>query len=274
MYVKEIFVFLILPLIIFMLVGLFHPLLSFDTSYPYSYPYSLAILELTSRFFLSILYGIYPIFVKTEKYFGKRGSANVVIEYQALNKLLIILTPLLTILILLFWSIDFEGSRGSKLVLIPFFMNNIAYLTIGIFLRIVTLRAKKEFRFYLAKGYCLLITEKKNELEKLKSLDLLLNSYNEYLERNLKIEIKDIEKIYSFILYKQNNERNEILNNICKMLENDRLSLGLYLKSLYNVSESEFYVKESLIKTLKVIGTIIIAAVPIIISIIQVITTL
>jgi hypothetical protein len=251
--------------------GLFHSLVSFGTYYPYSYPYSLAILELTSRFFLSILYGIYPIFVKTEKYFGKRGSANVVIEYQSLNKLLIILTPLLTILLLLFWSIDFESSRGSKLILIPFFMNNIAFLTIGIFLRIVTLRAKKEFRFYLAKGYCLLITKKKNELEKLKYLNLLLNSYNKYLERNLKIEIIDIEKIYSIILNKQNNERNQTLNNICNTLENDRLNLGLYLKSLYNVSEEEFYVKEPLIKKLKVIGTIIVTAVPIIISIIQVI---
>jgi hypothetical protein len=123
--------------------GLFHSLLSFGTSYPYSYPYSLAILELTSRFVLSILYGIYPIFVKTEKYFGKRAFANVVIEYQSLNMLLIILTPLLTILILLFWSIDFEGSRESKLVLIPFFMNNIAFLTIGIFFKNCYIESKK-----------------------------------------------------------------------------------------------------------------------------------
>jgi hypothetical protein len=118
----------------------------------------------------------------------------------------------------------------------------------------------------------LLITQKKNELEKFKYLILLLKSYNKYLERNLKIEIKDIEKIYSLILNKQNNERNQILNNICNMLEKDRLDLGVYLKSLYNVPESEFYVKESLIKTLKVIGTIIVTAVPIVVSIIQVIS--
>ena len=118
----------------------------------------------------------------------------------------------------------------------------------------------------------LLITQKKNELEKFKYLILLLKSYNKYLERNLKIEIKDIEKIYSLILNKQNNERNQTLNNICNMLEKDRLDLGVYLKSLYNVPESEFYVKESLIKTLKVIGTIIVTAVPIVVSIIQVIS--
>jgi hypothetical protein len=157
LYGKEIVVFLILPLIIFMLVGLVHSLF-FVTSYPYSpysYPYSLSILELSSRFFLSILYGIYPAFIKTEKFFGKRGNANVVIEVQFLNNLLFILIPLLIILILLFWSLDFEG-RSSEWLLIPFFMNNMAFLTIGIFLRIVTLSAKKEFRFYLAKGYCLL----------------------------------------------------------------------------------------------------------------------
>jgi uncharacterized membrane protein len=104
----------------------------------------------------------------------------------------------------------------------------------------------------------------------LKYFILLLNSYNKYLERNLKIEIKDIEKIYSLIFYQQNNERNKIINNSCNILEKDILAFGAYLKSLYPGSESEFYVKESLIKHLKVIGGIIVAAVPIIISIIQV----
>lgn len=224
--------------------------------------------------YVPFIYGLYPAFVKIEKFFSKKGYANVVLEHQFIRQLLLFLIPLYIIsnlvptIILVFFSDTYSSYSSLFLYMLPF-STVIHLLTVGSILRIVTLRVKKEFGYFFAKGYCILIYEKKNEVEKLNYLNHLLSAYNNYLQRNLKIQIKDIEKIYSIILFKNIDERNQIISNICDTLENDRLDLGRYLKSLYKVSESEFYVKESLIKSLKVVGAIVVAAVPIIISIIQ-----
>ena len=91
---------------------------------------------------------------------------------------------------------------------------------------------KKEFRFYFAKACCKIISEKEKDSEKIKYLELLLESYNKYLQRNLKIAINDLSGIYSIILYKDIQERNQIIDAVCNSLESDKLNLARYLSSL------------------------------------------
>jgi hypothetical protein len=50
-----------------------------------------------------------------------------------------------------------------------------------------------EYRFYYAKGCCEFISKIGDDVQKMKYLFLLLESYNKYLTRNTKFEIKDID---------------------------------------------------------------------------------
>ena len=77
--------------------------------------------------------------------------------------------------------------------------------------------------------------------------------------------------MYSGILYLDEQERNTIIKSMCESLEADRLKLARFLSTIFKVPESELFVKEQLLQKLKVVGTIVAAAVPIIISRIQII---
>jgi hypothetical protein len=138
-----------------------------------------------------------------------------------------------------------------------YFSSILTYVTIATVLRFATLTLKREFRFYFANGCCKIISGKYDEVEKMKYLCLLLDSYNRYSERILKIEINDIKKIYSIILYMDNKERNQILQTICVSMEGDRLDLAKVLASIYKIPNSEFYTNKSLFESLKIIGSIL-----------------
>jgi hypothetical protein len=63
-------------------------------------------------------------------------------------------------------------------------------------------------------------------------------------------------------------EKNQIIKSVCESLEVDRLGLARYLSNVYKIPESEFFVEESIIQKLKPVGTFFAAAIPIIVSII------
>jgi len=220
------------------------------------------------------IYGITPAFIKTEKIF-QRHYTRVVFEFQFLKKFLFISIVFLIGMIIHnlvlphqyypFVQFDFRMSAA--------FMVIVGLVTLGGILRFLTQVRKKEFRFYFAKACCKIMAEKKEDFEKLRYLDLLLESYSRYLHRKLKVIINDLSGIYSIILLKEDDERDQIISEICKFLNTDKMSLARYLSSLYKVPDSKFYSKESLFQQLKLPGTIVVAAVPIIISIIQAINT-
>ena len=233
----------------------------------------------------SWIYGLYPAFVRTERFFIKRGYENVVLEYEFIKRLLFVIIILLTIVLIILYSNLFyhnntltnntltildilreKPSLNSSLIV---FSSILGYIAIAAILRITTQNLKREFRFYFAKACGKIILDKNDEVEKMKYLFLLLSSYNIYLQRNLKIEINDIKKIYSIILHKDTNQQFEIIKSICASLEGDRLQLARYLSSIQKTPDSEFYIKESLFQQFKIIGVFLAAAIPIIISIIN-----
>lgn len=210
----------------------------------------------------SWIYGLHPAFVKTEKFFSKRGYENVVLEYEFIKKLLfVIILLLIFVLIILYSNLFYPNNTSTNNTLTIFdllrekpsfnsslivFSSILAYIAIAAILRITTQNLKREFRFYFAKACCKIMSGKNDQVEKMKYLFLLLSSYNKYLQRNLKIQINDIKKIYSIILSKETNQQIEIIESICASLEGDRLKLARYLSSLQKISDSDFYIKESL----------------------------
>jgi hypothetical protein len=216
----------------------------------------------------SLAWGIYPALVKREKFFVKRGYSNVALEYIFIKKFLLILIPLMILLNLSL--LEVEGSEVDNVefsedyyILLRLDIL-LSFIILAAFIRLITQVGKEDFRFYFAKGCCNIISEKKDNFEKMKYIFPLLSSYNKYLERHLKIK-KDINKIYSIILSKDIKERDQITKSICNSLQGDKLNLAKYLLSLHQIPDSEYYIKESLIDQLRVIGVFLAAAIPIII---------
>lgn len=197
--------------------------------------------------FVSILYGLYPALLPTEKFFKKHGYSNVLLEYQFLKIFNFIVITLMVILLLGGTSYGFKFDVDNLLnSFVGYLINSLLFISIGGILRIVTQKSKKEFRFYFAKACCIIISEKKDDFDKMKYLALLLSSYNKYLEKNLKMEINDMKKIYSVILWKDKEIKNQIIKKICESLDYDKFGLANCLFSIYNAPDSEFYIKESI----------------------------
>ena len=269
------FIFLVSPpLILGVIILLFKVGLLYQPPYGTAEFYRIAAPYLVIPFILSwfaLAFGIYPVFIKTEKLF-QRGYIKVVFEYQFLKAFLFIVIILIigvTIYIRTFFPVD-----EFDVTLLGAFHFTLLFVTFGGILRFVTQVWKIEFRFYFAKAYCKIMAEKEQDSEKLRYLRLLLESYNNFLQRKLKVTINNLFGIYSIILFKDVQKRNQIINAVCESLNSDKMSLARYLSSLYKVPHSKFYSKESLFLQLKLPGTIVATAVPIIISIIQVITSL
>ena len=233
--------------------------------------------------YVSVAYGVYPALYSIKRYSRRRGNENIVIELRFIETLFIILASLLafffTFLFILpiftvepFSTLD-KVVGHSNLIAIMYilgtFTGSLSLVVIGVFFRIVTQVGKKEFRFYFAKGCCKIMSRKGDDIENMKYLYLLLDSYNKYLRRNLKFGVKDINKIFSLIMYSDEEEKNRIIKSICDSLENNRMKLARFLSTIYKVPESDLFVKESLFQQLKVVGGFLAAAIPIVISIIQ-----
>ena len=158
-----------------------------------------------------------------------------------------------------------EGFENNTIYVVQ---TALTIIVIGAFVRTLLLISKKDFGLYLSKGYCQIISEKKNEVDKMRNLLLLLKSYNRFIKQNLKIEITDIVKLFTIIIHKDKEERDQIIESICKMLESDTLNLIKYFTSIYAIPGS-LYGKVSIFDELKIIGAILATAIPIIISILQ-----
>jgi hypothetical protein len=235
--------------------------------------------------YISVAYGIYPALYSMEKYSRRRGNENIVIELRFIKILFTVLASLLAFLFAFLFILPiFTLEHLNPLAKVVGYSNTLAFVytlapieamlslvVIGVFFRIVTQVGKKEFRFYFAKGCCKIMSRKGGDVENMKYLYLLLDSYNKYLRRNLKFEVKDIDKIYSLIMFADEQEKNRIIKSICDSLETNRLKLARFLSTIYKVPESELFVKESLFQQLKVVGGFLVVSIPLVISIIQLI---
>ena len=216
-----------------------------------------------------IAYGLSPLIFSTEKYSKKRSHENIVVEFEFIKKIVFTAMTILIILVIA----DESSLISYYLPLFDFFLaifTSSLAVAIGAVLRIATQVTKKEFMLYLAKGYCMIASRKEDNLDKMKCLFLSLDSYNKYLLRNVKLGVKNINKIYSLIISTDSKKKDEMINSICKCLAGDSLELAKYLAALYEVPHTEeFFIKESFVQKLKTVGAFLVAAIPIVISIIQ-----
>jgi hypothetical protein len=230
-------------------------------------PISLPLIVLV--FSVYIVYGMYP-FIGGNGYLEKRNSRLLVLEFELIKKLLLIGILILIGTDIIIYLVSL--SIPKTIVATAFHAAVLEFglgISIGSLLRFVSLSIKKEFRFFFVKGCCAILREEKNTLKRTEYLFLALDSYDKYLQRQLKIKIQGLGKVISNFISCNSEQRNEIIESVCKSLEGDRLQLAAYLSTLFDTSETELFVRESLVHKLRVFGAILAVAIPIIISIIS-----
>jgi hypothetical protein len=240
---------------------------SFDSDSPFIY----AVISLFIGYIVFELgYGLKPVKFTNEKHFRRRGYESICTEFQTLKIVFVgLISFMMTAAV---WPIEYQWTVTGLGYMLGTYTNNIIFIAIfGVGFRILTHFMHKEFRYYLAKGYCITATKKEDDFEKTNNLSSTLDSYNKFLRRRTQIEIKDVKRIHSTFLTAEMGEKNQIIKSVCESLESDRLGLARYLSKAYKVTESEFFVEESIIQKMKGIGTFLAAAIPIIVSIIALI---
>jgi hypothetical protein len=228
---------------------------------------------------LPIGYMLHSTILPTEKYFKLKGFENAIIEFEYVKKILIVAAFLLVIIEVNIVIMNaYYSARGfdtdlAKSITFRFELEGIVAITLFIvlttFLKIIFQIAKKEFRFYSAKAYFIIALKLDDDYKKVRYFKNGLDSYNKYLRRRLKFDIKDIKKVYSKFLYADTTEKQEITNSVCESLEDrDRLKVARYLSTLSKIPETELFVSESILQKLKTIGAFLAVAIPIVLSII------
>ena len=224
-------------------------------------------------YLIVIVYALYPIFLTEEK-FSKCNYENIANEFEFTKKSLFVALTILVIMAIIALLLTYLH------IILHFFLNDasLAILAaslataIGSIFRISVYTARKDFRFYLARGYCRISSKKKNNFDKIKYLFLSLDSYNKFLIRKTKFGIKNIDKIYSDILYADARKIDGMIESINEHLVEEGMDLAMYLSKIYEVSDNEqFFAKESLLQNFKMVAAFLAAAIPIIISIIKLI---
>jgi hypothetical protein len=146
--------------------------------------------------------------------------------------------------------------------------------TVILGIRFALHEASKNFGFYLARAYYMVSLQQESSIGKFKYLTLAFDTYNIFLERNLKLKIKDIMRIYSIFISASIEQKIKIRESIGNALEKDELELAKQLPELSSLPDKEqFLIREPAIlnQQFKDILTII---VPAIISIVGFIITI
>jgi hypothetical protein len=107
-------------------------------------------------------------------------------------------------------------------------------------------------------------SQNEDSVEKLRYLILALDAYNRFLERSLKLKIKDIMRVYSLIISASAEQKIKIRDSIEKAFEKDKLELTRQLAEISSLpDEEEFLINERTLlnQRLKDILTIIIPAI-------------
>jgi hypothetical protein len=99
--------------------------------------------------------------------------------------------------------------------IIVFFLIILLYphglIVISAVLKIICALARNEFWLYFSTGCFVSMQDAKNEVDEMKFFVRGLDSYNSYLRRNLKLQIRDLKKVYSKIASYTIEQKNNTL---------------------------------------------------------------
>lgn len=236
------------------------------------------------------LFSVYPALYPTEKFFKKRGSVNVVIEYQYIRKILFaFLISLIVTIVMIYFLIPIMNEQAisqyaqgmsdmeiyKQVPLIPlieslyFMVFVFSEVLIFILLKLLLEHARRQFRFYYADACFEIIYEKKSEIEKAGYLSLGLDWYNKFVKRIIKGGI-DIDTIYSRIISHSQLSNNILLDIIMDSFHNgDEFKPMRHMLALLSCwKEGATLIKQSLRTKIRESSDLLIPIVTVVITII------
>jgi hypothetical protein len=247
-----------------------------DTGLLFFIPLGIAVLLGIATFFLSFFYYIpHHTKDKPKRYFEKSGFVETAKEYRFARKVFYVMAAITILNFLWYYTtgflIRFTNQQLSiqqftiLTTIFTYFLAAAAMPTVVLAIRFALHYIRKDFGFYLARAYFAVSSQKEDSVKKFKYLRLALDTYNKFLERNLKLKIKDIMRIYSKIMSASTDQKIKMRESIAKAFqEEDKLELARQLSEISSLlDEEEFLVKERTIlsQQLKDILTIIIPAI-------------
>lgn len=235
--------------------------------------------EIVVFIIMIIVYPPYPAPYSAEKYFMERGYEAAVTEFNLVRRILYVAVPLL----IFFTVINFlqpllENFFPAKQFLSPVTDSIVFYSARGFLflavlagiLKMVFALSRKRFRLYYAKGCLSLIRRSKDEVEKMGYLIMGLNSYNSYLRRYLKLEIKDIKKMYSKLATLPDKDKDAAIEKIMESFDSgDTLEPLRYLAQYRDADSDVLLVEEPLLDKIKTHVTYAIGIIPVVLTIIE-----
>lgn len=191
------------------------------------------------------IYPPYPAPLSSERYFARRGE-KAVYEYENAKRILYIAFPVFIIFLLATYNEQLilpflkPLMPAEEYILIkdnfqaaisdPAFEAGFLFIRLIVIagtLKIAFALARKQFKLYFAKGCFRIIEEKiksdvnKNEVEEMKYVILGLNSYNSYIRRHLKLQIKNLNEIYSKLASSPMQKKDASIDSISKAVNGE-----------------------------------------------------
>ena len=214
----------------------------------------------------------------------KQGLEQAVIEFETVKKIIVLLLLIIGLLNVVYIVYIAYPGLGIQVFQIRYF--ELFFVVSGMFTVIglapllmygLTI-SKKEFRFYFARACFRSALNKKDIFKQMYDFDLGLQEYNKYLKRYLKHHIEDIDKIFSRVSLLPEDAKTEVIRSFSNSfeIETDKLKPLKFISSELMKDElmkpekdaESFLVSESLKSRLRVVGGILVASVPIVVSII------
>jgi hypothetical protein len=235
--------------------------------------------EIVVFIIMIIVYPPYPAPYSAEKYFMERGYEAAVTEFNLVRRILYVAVPLLiffTVINLL--QPLLENFFPAKQFLSPVTDSIVFYSARGFLflavlagiLKMVFALSRKRFRLYYAKGCLSLVRRSKDEVEKMGYLIMGLNSYNSYLRRYLKLEIKDIKKIYSKLATLADKDKDAAIEKITGSFDSgDTMEPLRYLAQYRDADSDVLLVDEPLLDKIKTHVTYAVGIIPVVLTIIE-----
>jgi hypothetical protein len=234
--------------------------LEMETTYPFYLRYFEA-----GIIIVLLMYALGPVTLSSKKYFRQRPE-NLVVEYEFLKKIMYGGIPLLIIVMLIFLS-TFQPETNFIYALFP----GLILIVGGTLLRFISNVVKKEYRYYYARGCFQILLKEQDSSERMSYFIRGINSYNKYLRRTIKLQIRNINAIYSKIIYDSLlNDRDFILSILAEFQGDDKIKPTKYIANFLNFKNTDDYLtKEPLWDKIKEWGAFLAAIIPVAVSVVQ-----
>lgn len=188
--------------------------------------------------------------ITPKTFFERNNPKSTVIEYRFVTKILYGSIPLMIIssFIILILTTPSIFDQSDKIILFSKLIV-LGIVTLSVMISISGLVTfgipllRKDFKLYLAKYSLALSLDIDDEIEKMQYVIFGLNTYNKYLKKILKLQIKNIDVIFKQIISEDSKKMNETIKDINITFTSNTFEPIRYFTKKFKISDNQFFTK-------------------------------